>query len=301
MHNLLFAHFRPLANGSVIQCCGIRSTDLHPSCAPIKVPIDDPWLGPIGVRCLEFMRSAPAQRPDCLLSWREQTNQVTSYLDGSPIYGSNPRTAEDTRIFNSGLLLFGRGPPRQDACMHGAMANQCIRPGDGRSGEQPGLLAMHHIWVLEHNQIALELAELNPHWSDEKLYQEARRIVGAMIQHITYREFLPLVLGKDVCQLFDLELETSGYFTKYDVKVNPTVANGFSAGAFRFGHALIQSSYMRSTINHQFIDNSNFVDLFLCDMQICIKIINFQMLLFTMNLPLAILVVLDHCTEYFEV
>lgn len=131
-----------------------------------------------------------------------------------------------------------------------------IRAGDGRSGEQPGLLAMHHIWVLEHNHIALELANMNPHWSEEKLYQEARRIVGAMIQHVTYREFLPLVLGRDVCQLFDLELLSSGYFTKYDVKTNPTVANAFSAAAFRFGHALIQSSYMRSTSNHQFIDNS---------------------------------------------
>lgn len=133
-----------------------------------------------------------------------------------------------------------------------------IRAGDGRSGEQPGLLAMHHIWVLEHNQIALELAKMNPHWSEEKLYQEARRIVGAMIQHITYREFLPLVLGRDVCQLFDLELLSSGFYTKYDVKTNPTVANAFSAAAFRFGHALIQGSYMRSTSNHQFIDNSKY-------------------------------------------
>lgn len=247
---------RPPANGSVIQCCGVRSSDLHPSCAPIKVPIDDPWLGPLGIRCLEFMRSAPAQRPDCLLSWREQTNQVTSYLDASPVYGSSTRAGDNARIFSGGLLLFGRGPPREDVCMHGAMANQCIRPGDGRSGEQPGLLAMHHVWVLEHNHIATELADLNPHWSDEKLYLEARRIIGAMVQHITYREFLPLVLGRDVCQLFDLELESTGFFTKYDARLNPSVANAFSAAAFRFGHSLIQNTYMRCNSNHQFIDNS---------------------------------------------
>lgn len=241
-------------NGSVPQCCGV--SELHPSCAPIKVPRDDPWLAPLEIRCLEFLRSAPAQRADCLLSWREQTNQVTSYLDGSPIYSSNERSSESSRVFHTGLLRFGRSSSREDVCQRGAIANHCVRPGDGRSGEQPGLLAMHHVWVLEHNQIAAELADLNPHWSDEKLYQETRRIVGAMIQHITFREFLPLVLGREVCKLFDLELLSRGHYTKYDARVNPTIVNSFAAAAFRFGHSLIQNTYMRSTRNHQFLDNS---------------------------------------------
>jgi len=241
-------------NGSVPQCCGV--SELHPSCAPIKVPTDDPWLAPLGIRCLEFLRSAPAQRRDCLLSWREQTNQVTSYLDASTIYSSNERNAERSRLFSNGLLIFGRGSSKDDVCLRGAFSNQCIRAGDVRSGEQPGLLAMHHTWVLEHNRIATELADMNLHWSDEKIYQETRRIIGAMIQHITYREFLPLVLGREVCNLFDLELQSSGYFTKYDPRTNPTIANAFSAAAFRFGHSLIQNTYMRSTKNHQFLDNN---------------------------------------------
>ncbi|TMW43652.1 hypothetical protein DOY81_011266 [Sarcophaga bullata] len=87
----------------------------------------------------------------------------------------------------------------------GAIASHCIRSGDGRSGEQPGLLALHHVWVHEHNHIATKLGEMNLHWSDEKIYQETRRIIGAMFQHITYREFLPIVLGREVVKLFDLE------------------------------------------------------------------------------------------------
>lgn len=243
-------------NGSTPRCCGRNDEGLHPSCLPIKVPLDDPWLSPLGVRCLEFLRSAPAQRRDCLLSWREQTNQVTSYIDASPIYSSNPRTSDNARIFRNGLLLFGRGPPSEDVCFRAALANQCIRPGDARSGEQPGLLMLHMVWVNEHNQIATQLSDINPHWSDEKLYQEARRIVGAMFQHITYREFLPIVLGKEVCHLFDLELETSGFYTGYDPSVNPTVANEFSSAAFRFGHSLIQGSYMRADRHHRFIPNN---------------------------------------------
>ncbi|EDW66549.2 uncharacterized protein Dvir_GJ23657 [Drosophila virilis] len=241
-------------NGSIPSCCGGK--DFHPSCFPIKVPLDDPWLSPLKVRCLEFLRSAPAQRRDCVLSWREQTNQATSYIDASPIYSNSAKSSDNARIFRNGQLIYGRGNPSDDVCQRGAIATQCIRSGDGRSGEQPGLLAMHHVWVGEHNRIALELSELNPHWSDEKIYQETRRIVGAMFQHITYREFLPVILGKEVCKLFDLELLSTGFYEGYDPKVNPTVANAFSSAAFRFGHSLVQNSYMRCDRHHNVINNN---------------------------------------------
>lgn len=70
-----------------------------------------------------------------------------------------------------------------------------LKTGDIRANEQIGLTAMHTIWLREHNRIASELKELNPHHDGETLYQEARKIVGAEMQHITYAHWLPNILG----------------------------------------------------------------------------------------------------------
>jgi hypothetical protein len=54
---------------------------------------------------------------------------------------------------------------------------------------------MHLLWARQHNLVADWLTKLNPSWIDERVFQEARRIVVAQLQHITYSEFLPVVLG----------------------------------------------------------------------------------------------------------
>lgn len=55
-------------------------------------------------------------------------------------------------------------------------------------------------------RIAGELGSINPHWDDETIFQEARHIVAAVTQHITYNEFLPMVLGKELMFQHELEL-----------------------------------------------------------------------------------------------
>lgn len=54
---------------------------------------------------------------------------------------------------------------------------------------------MNQVWMREHNRVTDFLIKINPHWEDERLYQETRRVVIAEMQHVVYNEFLPLLLG----------------------------------------------------------------------------------------------------------
>jgi hypothetical protein len=100
--------------------------------------------------------------------------------------------------------------------------------GDVRANEQPGLTSLHIIFLREHNAQAARLARLHRDWDDERLYQEARRIVAAEMQVITVNEFLPALLGHRLPE-----------YRGYDPRVNPGISNTFATAAYRFGHAQV--------------------------------------------------------------
>ena len=81
--------------------------------------------------------------------------------------------------------------------------------------------------------MAAQLASLNPHWSDETIFQETRHINVALLQHITFNEFLPMVMGKQGLYDHDLVLYTDGYYDGYDHTIDPGAAQGFTTAAYR--------------------------------------------------------------------
>jgi peroxidase len=81
----------------------------------------------------------------------------------------------------------------------------------------------------EHNRIATQLAAINPSWSDESLFQEARRINIAIMQHITYNEWIPTLIGQSYAKASELlPIPGNGFFQGY----NPAVKYAYFLGSY---------------------------------------------------------------------
>ncbi|VEN35325.1 unnamed protein product [Callosobruchus maculatus] len=199
---------------------------------------------------MEFVRSSPA--PTCCLSAREQLNQATAYIDASVMYGCEENVTRPLREMKGGrmkmleledgrsLLPVSEDP--NDGCNREEQEKDgryCFATGDARANENLHLTSMHLIWLRQHNLLAKKLSQLNPHWDDEIIFQETRRIIGAQMQHITYNEFLPILLGAKLMKKLDLSPLKSGYWKKYNSSVVPNIANNFAAASFRFAHSII--------------------------------------------------------------
>ncbi|XP_067013234.2 peroxidase isoform X2 [Anabrus simplex] len=239
---------------SSIMCCKPDGRHLspryvHPACMPISIAHNDPVYSSRRMTCMNYVRSVTAMRSDCSFGPAEQMNQATHYLDGSMIYGSTDNKAAKLRLFRHGHLknTAKNGqtflPSAEDPsiqCQLDPNSQACYESGDSRVNAHPHLTVMHTIWLREHNRIADKLAELNPTWDDERLFQEARRIVIAEIQHITYDEWLPLVLGEKYTKKFGLTSKKDGFSKEYSENVDPSITNSFATAALRFVHSLME-------------------------------------------------------------
>ena len=108
--------------------------------------------------------------PDLGSHLRNLTNDLGRMREG-PSFGYG----KPLLPFNNGLPVDCRRDPRESNI-------GCFLAGDVRANEQLGLLALHTVWLREHNRVAGALRRLNPHWDGDRLFHEARKVVGAQMQ-----------------------------------------------------------------------------------------------------------------------
>ncbi|MEL6929763.1 MAG: peroxidase family protein [Cyanobacteria bacterium J06600_6] len=187
--------------------------------------------------------------------------------DGLPFEsGSDPTNTSDEILapYNRADSANADPDPDPESSTEGRVPNdQEFISGDVRINEQSGLIAIHTLFIREHNLIADKVAfhldardnedfnELFAAFRDEYvpslgleeepsaleirsefIYEASRAVVGAKNQVITYEEFLPLLIGNEGAD--DLEVIDE------DI-LSPGISVEFSGAAYRLGHTLLSN------------------------------------------------------------
>ena len=205
----------------------------------IAVPTGDAWFDPFGTGdvAIPLDRSAWS----LVAGVREQVNNLTAYIDATNVYGAEEdRTHELRTLDGSGRMKtsvgdllpfnvngFDNAPTSADPSYFLA--------GDIRANEQVGLTALHTVFVREHNRLAEQIARERPELTGDEIFEHARAIVAAEMQAITYREFLPRLLGRNALPRY----------TGYRPEVNAGIANEFATAAYRVGHTMLSTELLR--------------------------------------------------------
>jgi hypothetical protein len=224
----------------------IDLTDGAEEAANIAVPTGDIFFDPESTGLAEIPLNRALFDPDTGFTTtdpREQENEITSWIDGSMVYGSGDDRAEALRVASDSPLLktsAGNLLPFNEDSLTNANGfvtdpTQLFLAGDIRANEQLALATLHTLFVREHNRIAAILENDFPTNSADEIFEATRRLVVAKIQKITFDEWLPALVGETAIP------DYSGY----DNTINPSIFNEFSAAAFRLGHSMINEQLLR--------------------------------------------------------
>jgi peroxidase len=207
-----------------------------------SVPIPLPLSEKVFTAPIPFFRSE-IYPGSGITATRDEINLNTAWLDASMIYGVDSVRAKWLRSFRNGKLKTSAGnflayntvtgelsaaidPNAPSMANDGDHTTKTFVAGDVRAAEHPGLLSMTTLFMREHNKICDRLIAEGL-TNDEEIYQSARKEVGALIEKITYQDFLP-ALGVTVDP-----------YKGYDANVRPDIANTFATAGYRVGHSMV--------------------------------------------------------------
>ena len=195
--------------------------------AHIIIPIDDEIMNPGGVEDsrikylrTEFISDTGSEEGNP----REYPNEVSNWLDGSSIYSSSVELQDYLRMGEGGRLkvtdvdgwdMVPGGVTEYVESTTGDDPNLQFFVGDSRNIEHIGLTSLQVLFIREHNRLADGLSERHSDWSDEQVFQRAKKLVQAEIQAITFNEYLPSI-GIDLSD-----------YSGYNSSVNPQLSNEY--------------------------------------------------------------------------
>ncbi|CAB4055922.1 DUOX [Lepeophtheirus salmonis] len=176
---------------------------------------------------------------------REQLNKMTSWIDGSFIYSSQEAWVSVMRSFVNGSFktmntssnyppynlervpLFNQPSPH---ILRSLSPERMFVLGDPRTNQNPAFLAFGILFYRMHNVLANRILEKHPKWSDEDIFQAARRW---NIEHHRLRIFT------------GIHGDSLPEYSGYKVYLHPGISNVFQSAAFRYGHTLIPPGIYR--------------------------------------------------------
>ncbi|GFO42781.1 peroxidase [Plakobranchus ocellatus] len=177
-----------------------------------------------------------------------QINAITSFIDGSHIYGSSKARVSalkdegtpyllKVKLINNTEFPPERTGPDVDSCIkRNGSDDICFDTGDGRGNENPSQAVLYTIFLREHNRIARQIKSLKPNATDEGIFETARKIIGALLQKITYVDYFGALLGRDINTHY---LFAHKGRTKFNPSVDPSAIISFATAAFRLRYTQI--------------------------------------------------------------
>jgi len=135
-------------------------------------------------------------------------NENSHWWDGSQVYGSSPSAQASLRAGRDGKVLVSPSgrlgvDPVTGLEITGFTENGWV-----------GLSLLHGLFALEHNAVCDELKKHNPLWDDERLFQQARLVVSALLAKIHTTEWSCAILPREVLST-GLKATWHGRFSRF--------------------------------------------------------------------------------------